>query len=121
MSLWSNADRLEDMGDAFFGIGSIVGVMLCDLHFDDDLAHLPIVSAVLWLMDALFYLRSDFCTLYSQTANSYEEFDTAEMMDDDSSLSTTSMSESGGSSRLFYDKWESIRVITGTSTRLQLS
>ena len=55
----------------------MVDVILCDMHFDDGLMYWPVISSILWLLDALFYLRSDFCTLYSQTT-SYKEFDTGE-------------------------------------------
>jgi hypothetical protein len=62
--LWGNAEALESVGDAFFGIASIIDVALCDLSFDDDVLWWPVVAASLWLLDAFFYLRADFVTLY---------------------------------------------------------
>lgn len=90
-TIWLNADRLEDLGDAFFGIGSTVDVILCNLHFDDNYNVWPVVSALLWLLDAFFYLRSDFVTMYSQTAD-YKEFDTGDediTMSDAASINTS--------------------------------
>ncbi|KAL7561842.1 hypothetical protein ACA910_009680 [Epithemia clementina (nom. ined.)] len=87
----SNADQLEDLGDAFFGIGSLVDVILCDMHFDDGLAYWPVISSALWLLDALLYLRSDFCTLY--TSVNGKDWDSGEGTmgtDDDEILSTIS-------------------------------
>lgn len=59
-----NAESLETFGDAFFGIASIVDVILFDFHFDDDILAWGVVASSLWLADALLYLRSDFVTLY---------------------------------------------------------
>ena len=55
-------DNLEDLGDFFFLVGSLVDVTLCDFHFDDNIPFWSIFSCVLWFLDACFYLRSDFVT-----------------------------------------------------------
>jgi hypothetical protein len=55
-------DNLEDLGDLFFLIGSLVDVVLCDYHFDDHTAFWSILSSFLWFFDACFYLRSDLLT-----------------------------------------------------------
>jgi hypothetical protein len=56
----NNPELLEDLGDIFFLFGSLVDGMLCDLHFDDANPFWPTLSSLLWLLDACFYLRSDF-------------------------------------------------------------
>jgi hypothetical protein len=53
-------ENLEDWGDLFFLIGSGVDGVLCDLNLDDGLTLWPTVASSLWLLDACFYLRSDF-------------------------------------------------------------
>jgi hypothetical protein len=55
-------DGLEDLGDIFFLLGSVVDVVLCDMHFDDGIVWWPILSSTLWCMDACFYLKSDWMT-----------------------------------------------------------
>jgi hypothetical protein len=106
ISILSNADRLENMGDALFGIGSLVDVLVCDTHFDEGVESWPVISAILWLCDALLYLRADFCTLYSSDR---KEYDTGGGMTDEdsthfsvvssaSSFSTATFSSSSGSS-----------------------
>lgn len=55
-------DNLEDLGDLFFLIGSLVDVILCDYHFDDKTEFWSILSSFLWFFDACFYLRSDLLT-----------------------------------------------------------
>jgi len=77
-NLWFNARLLENLGDVFFGVGSIVDVILCDFHFDDDVPWLPVFSSILWFLDACFYLRSDYCVLYSTLSRNMKEFDTGE-------------------------------------------
>lgn len=55
-------DNLEDLGDLFFLIGSLVDVVLCDYHFDDNTSFWSTLSSFLWFFDACFYLRSDLLT-----------------------------------------------------------
>lgn len=54
-----NADMLENLGDLFFMVGSVMDVMLCDLHFGDDIYQWDIFSSFLWCFDACLYLWSD--------------------------------------------------------------
>lgn len=61
---FENAQALENVGDSIFGIASIVDVVLADFTFDDDNAVWPVISAVLWMLDAMLYLRGDFVVLY---------------------------------------------------------
>ena len=63
---YSRTESLETLGDIFFGIAAMVDVGLCDSTLDDGIYWWPVVSAVLWLVDALFYLRGDFATLYKE-------------------------------------------------------
>mmetsp|Transcript_59355 Transcript_59355/g.88125 ORF Transcript_59355/g.88125 Transcript_59355/m.88125 type:complete len:437 (+) Transcript_59355:227-1537(+) len=64
LSFLEDAEALEDLGDVFFGVASIVDVVLCDFTFDDNTPWWPVVSAVFWIIDALLYLRGDFVVLY---------------------------------------------------------
>jgi len=61
---FNDVDSLESLGDIFFGIASVVDVILQDTTVDDDILWWPIVSAWLWTLDALLYLRGDFVSLY---------------------------------------------------------
>jgi hypothetical protein len=63
---YSRTESLETLGDVFFGVAAMVDVCLCDSTLDDGIYWWPVVSAVLWFMDALFYLRGDFATLYKE-------------------------------------------------------
>jgi hypothetical protein len=63
---YSRTESLETLGDVFFGIAAMVDVCLQDSTLDDGIYWWPVVSAVLWLVDALFYLRGDFTTLYKE-------------------------------------------------------
>ena len=63
---YSRTESLETLGDIFFGVAAMVDVFLCDSTLDDGIYWWPVVSAVLWFMDALFYLRGDFATLYKE-------------------------------------------------------
>lgn len=58
--LWSSPEGLEDLGDLFFLVGSLVDAVLCDWAFGIDLPGWAMCSSLLWLLDALLYLRSDF-------------------------------------------------------------
>jgi len=61
---WSidNPDNLEDIGDMIFLVGSFLDVLLCELHFDDNVPQWTVFSCLLWFLDACFYLRSDLVT-----------------------------------------------------------
>ena len=61
---YSNVENLETLGDIFFGAASMIDVLLCDVSIDDGILLLPILSACLWTVDALLYLRGDFAMLY---------------------------------------------------------
>lgn len=61
---FNDVDSLESLGDIFFGIASVVDVILQDSTADDNILWWPIVSAWLWTLDALLYLRGDFVSLY---------------------------------------------------------
>ena len=61
---YSNVENLETLGDVFFGAASMIDVLLCDVSIDDGILLLPILSACLWTVDALLYLRGDFAMLY---------------------------------------------------------
>jgi hypothetical protein len=49
---------LEDVGDLMFLVGSIVDSVLVDFNFDQD--SLSLFSAILWFIDACFYLQADY-------------------------------------------------------------
>lgn len=59
-SCLDNHENLEDLGDLFFLIGSVMDGVLCDSSLDDNVKLLPVLSSLLWLLDACFYLLSDF-------------------------------------------------------------
>lgn len=61
---YSNVESLETLGDVFFGAASFIDVVLQDVSADDGILWLPIISSVLWTVDALLYLRGDFASLY---------------------------------------------------------
>lgn len=58
-SILNEPETLEDIGDFLFLVGSLLDAFLDDIH-KDGVPIFGIVSAVLWFVDALFYLRSDF-------------------------------------------------------------
>jgi hypothetical protein len=60
---FNDVDSMETVGDIFFGLASVVDVILEDSTLDDNVLWWPIVSAFLWTLDALFYLRGDFVSL----------------------------------------------------------
>ena len=57
-SLYNDSERLEDLGDLLFLIGSLVDATLTDLQLMH-LVLLPILSSVLWMVDGCLYMRSD--------------------------------------------------------------
>ena len=73
MDFFEDARAMESVGDMLFGIASIVDVVLTDFTFDDDNPWWPIVPAVLWMADALFYLRGDFVVLYRRQKSENEQ------------------------------------------------
>ena len=73
MDFFEDARAMENVGDMLFGIASIVDVVLNDFTFDDDNPWWPIVPAVLWMADALFYLRGDFVVLYRRQKSENEQ------------------------------------------------
>ena len=60
---FNDVESMETAGDIFFALASVVDVILEDSTLDDNVLWWPIVSAFLWTLDALFYLRGDFVTL----------------------------------------------------------
>ena len=80
MDFFEDARAMESAGDVLFGIASIVDVVLDDFTFDDDNPWWSIVSAVLWMADALFYLRADFVVLYRRQKNEKETTVAVEMI-----------------------------------------
>ena len=52
-------ESLEDIGDFLFLVGSVLDSVLDDMK-NDTRPILGVVSSLLWFVDALFYLRSDF-------------------------------------------------------------
>lgn len=73
MDFFEDARAMVSVGDMLFGIASIVDVVLDDFTFDNDNPWWPIVSAVLWLTDALFYLRGDFVVLCRKQKSENEQ------------------------------------------------
>jgi hypothetical protein len=57
-SCLDNHETLEDLGDIFFFFGSFLDAVLQDATFT--VTFLPVLSSLLWLLDAWFYLLSDF-------------------------------------------------------------
>jgi hypothetical protein len=57
-SCLDNHETLEDLGDIFFFFGSFLDAVLEDGKFT--VSFLPVLSSLLWLLDAWFYLLSDF-------------------------------------------------------------
>jgi hypothetical protein len=68
--VWHDAPRLESLGDTFFGIASAVDCAICYFRLDELGEFIfiwPLISASLWVFDALCYLRADVnsMTLYN--------------------------------------------------------
>ena len=57
--LLTEPEALEDMGDFLFLMGSMLDATLDDIQ-KDGVPIFGVVSSVLWFVDSLFYLRSDF-------------------------------------------------------------
>mmetsp|Transcript_24553 Transcript_24553/g.48997 ORF Transcript_24553/g.48997 Transcript_24553/m.48997 type:complete len:386 (-) Transcript_24553:22-1179(-) len=70
---FEDAQALENAGDSLFGIASVIDVVLTDFSFDDDNPWWAVISAVLWMLDAMFYLRGDFVVLYRKQKHGNEK------------------------------------------------
>lgn len=60
LRVWADPEILEDLGDFFFLIGSLMDSVLDDVRVSAHSETWAIVSSLLWLIDACLYLRSDF-------------------------------------------------------------
>ncbi|KAL7490581.1 hypothetical protein ACHAWT_000193 [Skeletonema menzelii] len=69
---FEDAQALENAGDLLFGIASVIDVVLSDFSFDDKCPWWAVLSAVLWMLDAMFYLRGDFVVLYRKQKHGNE-------------------------------------------------
>lgn len=69
---FEDAQALENAGDSLFGIASVIDVVLSDFSFDDNNPWWAVLSAVLWMLDAMFYLRGDFVVLYRKQKHENE-------------------------------------------------
>lgn len=58
-AVWNDPERLEDLGDLLFLIGSLVDAVLADARWTQYLL-LDVVSSFLWLLDGCLYMQSDF-------------------------------------------------------------
>lgn len=69
---FEDAQALENAGDSLFGIASVIDVVLIDFNLVDSNPSWPVLSAVLWMLDAMFYLRGDFVVLYCKQKHEEE-------------------------------------------------
>lgn len=69
--LFEDAHALENAGDLLFGVASVIDVVLSDFSLDD-VPWWAVLSAVLWMLDAMFYLRGDFVLLYRKQKHENE-------------------------------------------------
>jgi hypothetical protein len=60
---YSDVGSLETLGDALFGLSSVVDVCLQDTNVNE-IYWWQVASSLLWTVDALLYLRGDFVCLY---------------------------------------------------------
>jgi len=60
---YSDVGSLETLGDALFGVSSVVDVCLQDANVNE-LHWWQVASSLLWTIDALLYLRGDFVSVY---------------------------------------------------------
>lgn len=58
-SWWNDSERLVDLGDLLFLIGSLMDASLSDFRLDH-LVLFPVLSSLLWMIDGCLYMRSDF-------------------------------------------------------------
>jgi hypothetical protein len=59
ISWHSNPRILFNLGDIIFGVSALIDVCLVDVSFDDSYLAIPIVTSILWTVDALLYMRGD--------------------------------------------------------------
>lgn len=59
LSWHSNPRILFNFGDIIFGVAALIDVCLVDVSFDDSYLSIPIVTSILWTVDALLYMRGD--------------------------------------------------------------
>ncbi len=74
-SLGNDSERLEDLGDLLFLIGSVSDATLSDLQLKH-LALLPILSSIFWMIDGCLYMRSNIvkaCKLRDEAAASQSD------------------------------------------------
>ncbi len=62
----SNVGSLETLGDMLFGVSSVIDVCLQDSNVDKKIYWWSVISSLLWMVDALLYLRADFVGLYRE-------------------------------------------------------
>ena len=60
----SYVGSLETLGDVLFGVSSVVDVCLQDSNVNKKIYWWSVISLLLWMVDALLYLRADFVGLY---------------------------------------------------------
>lgn len=60
MHAWWDSDRLEDLGDILFGVGSMLDTILMFTNYAESVLWWQVLAAILWLVDALLYLRADY-------------------------------------------------------------
>ena len=65
---YNNPTSLFTLGDILFGIAAINDAILTDSALDDGYYSLPILSAILWTIDALLYTRGDICVFRLEAA-----------------------------------------------------
>jgi hypothetical protein len=59
ISWHSNPRILFNLGDIIFGVSALIDVCLVDVSFDDSYLAIPILTSILWTVDALLYMRGD--------------------------------------------------------------
>lgn len=57
-SWFHDSERLIDLGDLLFFIGSLIYALLTDFHLDH-LVLFPVLSSLFWMIDGILYMRSD--------------------------------------------------------------
>jgi len=69
MHVWTDASRLESLGDRFFGCEAVLDTFICYLSLDATVLWWDVLSASLWLIDALCYLRADVISMKEYKPN----------------------------------------------------
>jgi ABC-type multidrug transport system fused ATPase/permease subunit len=57
-NIWSDPERLEDLGDLLFFIGCVLDAALADARLTE-LLYLAVLSSFLWFLDGCLYMHSD--------------------------------------------------------------